>query len=61
MAILVYCTDPDGQSIYGDAMKTVPQAALDETWRVIPEAVQVVREQCAPFREASERAATKTA
>jgi uncharacterized protein len=61
MAILVYCTDPDGQSIYGDAMKTVPPAALEETWRVIPEAVQVVREQCAPYREASESASANTA
>jgi uncharacterized protein len=61
MAILVHCTDPDGQSIYGDAMKAVPQADLEEAWRVIPDAVQVVNEKCAPLRAANAKALERTA
>jgi uncharacterized protein len=61
MPILVHCTDPDGQSIYGEAMKNVPQADLEDAWRVIPEAVQVLHEHCAPLRAASESATGPTA
>jgi uncharacterized protein len=61
MAILVHCTDPDGVSIYGDAMKNVPQDALTGGWKVIREAVQVVLDQCAPSRAANEKALARTA
>jgi hypothetical protein len=52
MAILVHFTDPDGVLIYGDAMKSFPQDALMEGWRV-PEKPSAscsinARPSCAP-------------
>jgi yecA family protein len=61
MAILVHCADPDGESIYGEAMKNFPQRELKEGWRVIREAVHVVLDQCVPLRAANEQAAARSA
>ena len=61
MAILIHCTDPDGEAIYGDAARDVPPETLKEGWKVIREVVHTVLDQCAPLRAASEEAAFRTA
>ncbi|WP_419255976.1 UPF0149 family protein (plasmid) [Caulobacter sp. ErkDOM-YI] len=53
MAILVNCTKPDGAPIYDGMSPAIPALELGETWRLIPEAVSVIREQCAQRRAAS--------
>ena len=53
MAILANCTKPDGAPIYDGMSPAIPALELRETWRIIPEAVSVIREQCAQRRATS--------
>lgn len=53
MAILVNCTKPDGAPIYDGMSPAIPALELGETWRIIPEAVSAIREQCAQRRATS--------
>jgi len=61
MGILMHCTGPNGESIYGDAIQHVPPQALNEGWTIIREVVHAVLDRCAPLRAASAERATRTA
>lgn len=54
--ILANCTAPDGKPIYGELPAKVPPQAVRDAWRVIPDAVLLLRELCMPARVAEAKA-----